>query len=80
MDGVTGRWVASIFAMLNAGLLLYAIHRFIGFPESYDDFTFRMTSPGQRTGILVHSEATFSAGSASEAALGDSTGLPARNE
>ncbi|MET0514683.1 MAG: glycosyltransferase family 2 protein [Nitrospiraceae bacterium] len=41
LDGVRGRWFASSFAILNGGLLLYAIHRFIGFRESLDDFTFR---------------------------------------
>lgn len=41
-SGMNGRWIDSCFAILNAGLLLYAIYRFIGISESIDDLTFRV--------------------------------------
>ena len=69
MDSLSGRWVASVFSTLNAGLLLYAIHRFIGFPESIDDFTFRVAQQSHRLGALAHSETTFIGESPTEVAV-----------
>jgi hypothetical protein len=80
MDGVSGRWIAGLFATLNAGLLLYAIHRFIGFPESIDDFTFRGGPQRHRLGALTHSETTFIGGSPTEFAVANAAGPLTRNE
>ena len=69
---------SSVFATLNAGLLLYAIHRFIGFPESIDDLTFRVTAQKDTLGALAHSEAfaTFVDGSPTELAAILNEGTP----
>ena len=80
MDVISGRWFASVFATLNAGLLLYAIHLFIGFPESIDDFTYRVARQTHRFGALIHSESTFIGGSPTEVAVANVSALQSRNE
>jgi cellulose synthase (UDP-forming) len=37
MDGLAGRIASGLFAFANGAVLLYAIHRFIGFRESWED-------------------------------------------
>jgi hypothetical protein len=80
MDGVNGRWVASVLAILNAGLLLYAIHHFIGFPESIDDLTFRMAPQSHRLDALTHSETVIIGGSPTGVAVANGAVPLTRNE
>ncbi|MCC2642431.1 MAG: hypothetical protein K0S45_2844 [Nitrospira sp.] len=75
MDGLSGRWIAGLFATLNAGLLLYAIHRFIGFPESIDDFTFRVARQSHGLGALLHSETTLVGGAPTDVVVAN-TNVP----